>query len=93
MNQQLETNKVKLGRANIKKNIEEYTQLIKDIQNYQQDIYQLQDQIDNLKQQKDKCFDQFDIDIPLTVKQNRKQGNGLKFLQNFESNRAPCDMY
>ena len=49
MNQQLETNKVKLGRANIKKNIEEYTQLIKDIQNYQQDIYQLQDQIDNLK--------------------------------------------
>ena len=84
MDAELAKNQINLSDSHTRKLIEEYTNLIIKIENYQHDIDDVNILIKSLKDQKNQCFKSFDAELPAAVKAKRQSKGGKK-------NRAPTE--
>ena len=84
MDAELAKNQIKLADSHTRKLIEEYTNLIIKIENYQHDIDDVNILIKSLKEQNNQCFKSFDAELPAAVKAERKA-------QGSKKNRVPTE--
>ena len=67
MEMQLSKNEAKLDRATKRKDVEEFQYLVDGIVQFLEDIGKIQEEVTDIQGLKDKCFGEFDKDIPEAV--------------------------
>lgn len=99
MEMQLSKNEAKLDRATKRKDVEEFQYLVDGIVQFLEDIGKIQEEVTEIQGLKDKCFGEFDKDVPEAVQSERT--NKLQVQQKFlsrkkastHSAKKPMDMY